>query len=53
MMAVLPIIVGVQLLLAAVSLDVANVPDEPIQDALEYRDPSSSLKIPEQKVANG
>ena len=52
MLAVLPIIVGVQLLLAAISLDVANVPGEPLQEALEFESRRKGLKIPPQKVAN-
>ena len=35
MLAVLPIILGFQLLLSAISFDVANVPDEPIHPALD------------------
>lgn len=51
MLAVLPIILGVQFLLAAISLDVANVPSEPLQEALEFNVPRK-IRIPEQKVAN-
>lgn len=52
MLAVLPIIVGVQLLLAAVSLDVANVPQEPLQESVELGMAAVRGKIPAQKVAN-
>jgi glycosyltransferase involved in cell wall biosynthesis len=51
MLAVLPIILGVQFLLAATSHDVANVPAEPLQSALELNLPRK-VKIPEQQVAN-
>jgi hypothetical protein len=51
MLAVLPIILGVQFLLAAISLDVANVPSEPLQSSLDL-DLPRKLRIPEQKVAN-
>lgn len=51
MLSVVPIILGVQLLLAAISLDVANVPSTPLQDSLEA--PRARwVRIPEQKVAN-
>ena len=37
MFAVLPIIIGVQLMLEAISLDVRNVPTEPLQRLVTYR----------------
>lgn len=52
MLAVLPIIVGVQLLLAAVSSDVANVPKEPLQDSFDSARAAATPRIPAQKVAN-
>jgi len=52
MLAVLPIIVGVQLLLAAVSSDVANVPKEPLQDSFDSSRAAAAPRIPAQKVAN-
>lgn len=52
MLAVLPIIVGVQLLLAAISSDVANVPREPLQDTFERSRATPPARIPEQKIAN-
>ncbi len=52
MLAVLPIIVGVQLLLAAVSSDVANVPKEPLQDSFDSSRAAVAPRIPAQKVAN-
>ena len=45
MLAVLPIILGFQLLLSAISFDVANVPDEPIHPALDDL-PQDSTDIP-------
>ena len=52
MLAVLPVIVGVQLLLAAVSFDVANIPQQPLQETLRPGKVSETFRIPPQKVAN-
>ena len=52
MLAVLPIIVGVQLLLAAISLDVMNVPGNPLQENAQPRRAIAHGKIPKQRVAN-
>lgn len=52
MFAVLPIVIGVQLLLAAVSFDVANVPTEPLQNMLPGSKKLKGTIIPPQKVAN-
>jgi glycosyltransferase involved in cell wall biosynthesis len=52
MLAVLPIIVGVQLLLAAISTDVINVPKEPLQEIFDFEEISVRPSIPEQRVAN-
>jgi glycosyltransferase involved in cell wall biosynthesis len=52
MLAVLPVIVGVQLLLAALSYDVANIPDVPLQDALRVRKPLAKVANQFQKVVD-
>ncbi len=52
MLAVLPVIVGVQLLLAAVSFDVTNIPHQPLQESLGSGASTKPLRIPPQKVAN-
>lgn len=52
MLAVLPVIIGVQLLLAAVSYDVANIPSMPLQDSLRVGRPLGKVAIPPQRVAN-
>lgn len=52
MLAVLPIMVGVQLLLAAISFDVANVPREPLQDNFDSSKATHAARIPPQRVAN-
>jgi dolichol-phosphate mannosyltransferase len=52
MLAVLPVIIGMQLLLAAVSFDVANIPDVPLQETLRPAIRTGSFHIPPQKVAN-
>jgi glycosyltransferase involved in cell wall biosynthesis len=51
MLAVLPVIVGVQLLLAAVSFDVSNIPKIPLQENLSLGQ-DTPIRIPPQKVAN-
>jgi len=52
MLAVLPIIVGVQLLLAAISTDVMNVPKEPLQEIFDFEKAAVRVRISEQRVAN-
>ena len=52
MLAVLPVIVGVQLLLAAISFDVGNIPTIPLQEVLRLGKTSGKFVVPPQKVAN-
>jgi len=52
MLAVLPVIIGVQLLLAAVSFDVSNIPHLPLQETLCLGKTATKMTIPTQKVAN-
>lgn len=52
MLAVLPVIVGMQLLLAAVSFDVSNIPSVPLQEVLKPSRSAATLVIPPQRAAN-
>jgi glycosyltransferase involved in cell wall biosynthesis len=52
MLAVLPVIIGVQLILAAVSFDVGNIPNVPLQETLLAGTGVGTFRIPPQKVAN-
>lgn len=52
MLAVLPVIVGVQLLLAAISFDVGNIPTVPLQETLRPGKIAGKFIIPPQRVAN-
>ena len=52
MLAVLPIIVGVQLLLAAVSLDVMNIPKEPLQEIVPVQTLGATSKLLDLHAAN-
>jgi len=52
MMAVLPIIIGFQLLLAAITLDVTNIPRSPLQRSLRNRVRNQDAVQPTKSVAN-
>ncbi len=52
MLAVLPVMVGVQLLLAAISFDVSNIPSIPLQDTLRAVETPRKFVVLNQKAAN-
>jgi dolichol-phosphate mannosyltransferase len=52
MLAVLPVMIGVQLLLSAISFDVANIPSIPLQETLPAVRRGAGGRIPPQRVAN-
>jgi len=52
MLAVLPLIIGVQLLLAAISFDVGNIPDRPLQETLRPGRSSDKFASAPQRVAS-
>ena len=52
MLAVLPVMVGVQLLLSAISFDVGNIPSTPLQETLSAVKVPTKVVIPPQRVAN-
>ena len=52
MLAVLPVMIGVQLLLSAISFDVANIPSIPLQETLPAVQKGARGRIPPQRVAN-
>ena len=52
MLAVLPVMIGVQLLLSAISFDVTNIPVTPLQETLPVDKISATVVIPTERVAN-
>jgi dolichol-phosphate mannosyltransferase len=52
MLAVLPVMIGVQLLLSAISFDVVNIPSIPLQETLPAVQKEVRSRIPPQRVAN-
>lgn len=52
MLAVLPVIVGVQLLLAAISFDVGNIPNVPLQETLRPGKTAGKFLLASKRAAN-